>query len=223
MIRNKLFFMAILLAAVAAVAGMPELTLNPEGVFSKDESRVYGLYSNESGERVGESRISCRIEDSTLRIVDSISRSEVEITYPGLTPIYGFKIIEYGGTYEIESRFTEDSIVINAQTPQGEQNHTQEIPDGVLLHNDQLLVTLRAMDFSERKQRFKLFNPANASVIEGAAVVRGIEEIEVPAGEFEAYRVALDFGTEVQEVYYEKDFPHRMLLYNNGTIQYRLE
>ena len=221
--RLLIIMVALMLFGLSISAKMQELKLDPEDIFSGREVFIYGLFDNESGEEITETEVICEVEDGYLLIDDSVNESFVSVKLDDLSPYSGEKSIHYAGDYVIHSQFTETQIIIDAETPDGEQHIELDRPEGLLLHNDQLLFSLRAMDFSIEKQKLKLFIPANASIIDMAVMVEGIETFNAPAGEFEVYRVTLDFGLSMQTAFYEVENPHKMIAYDNGTLQYRLK
>lgn len=91
------------------------------------------------------------------------------------------------------------------------------------LDNDQLLMTLRALRFAEGYEgRYVNIVGASASRVNTVIRVQGQETVEVPAGEFEAWRVELDFGQAKQYAWYQVDAPHDMVQYDNGAIRFVL-
>lgn len=212
----------LILISVAIFAKMPAISLDGS-IFEGKTTLEYGIYVKESGERVAQSTVIVEVEDSMVLIDDSLNESLVSLRLPGLEPYYGDKTIHFNGDYEIHSQFEGDSIFIDATTPNGDQSIRQEIPQRPLLHNDQLLFSIPAMDFSVQKQSLTLFIPANATFIDMAVVVKGKEKVEVPAGEFEVYRVVFDFGMDVQYGLYLVEKPHNLVFYDNNQIQYKLE
>ncbi|HHS50714.1 MAG TPA: hypothetical protein ENN07_06310 [candidate division Zixibacteria bacterium] len=222
--KAKITICIIALALVfsIALAKMPALELDGS-IFEGKTTYTYGLFDIKTGEEVAKTVVIVEVEDGMLLIDDSLNESFVSVKLPGLEPYYGEKTIRYEGEYVIHSQFEGDSIIVDATTPAGDQHIRLKIPRQPMLHNDQLLFSLPAMDFSAERQRFSLFVPANASFIDAAVIIEGTETVEVPAGEFEIYKVKFDFGTTVQEGYYAVEAPHHLIIYDNGALQYRLE
>ena len=212
-----------MLLPLICFAAMPELKLNPLNIYAESKTYIYSIFDIASGAEVAKTKVSCIVAPSTLTIKDSLNNSEATISRRDFSPISGHSIFIYQGTYDITTLFTADSILLEAVTPQGDQNVALERPTGTLLNNDQLLFSLPAMDFSIKKQHLKLFVPANASVIDLALIVEGEQKMTVPAGTFAVFKVKLDLGAAFQYAYYEKAFPHRMIAYDNTKIQYRLK
>ena len=219
---HKFAIISIILVVCAAFAGKaPALALDGS-VFSGKQILDYGLFDGNDDE-IAVSKVVIEVVDGMLLIEDSINESAVRLTMPDLLPSSGVKIIHYQGDYEIHSVFTEDSIIVDAKTPRGDEHVSIELTDETVFHNDQLLFSIPAMDFTVKKKRLSLFIPANSSVIEMMIVVKGEEKVTVPAGEFDVFKVALDFGMNIQQAYYEVASPHRLILYDNGQIQYRFK
>jgi len=200
-----------------------EIKLSAKEVFVENEEFDYQIMDMKENKVLTQSKIVCKIDDDELEITDSANRSKIVVNKTTLEPKNGKVVIEYNGTYNIDTRFSEDSIYIDASTPQGDQSMVVEKPEGILLHNDQILMSLRAMDFTKEKQKTIIFVPANGKTMDLVLVVGEKENFEVPAGKFEVYPVTLDFGVATQTAYYEVESPHRMIAYDNGTIQYQLK
>lgn len=213
----------ILVIAVSVFsASMPDIVLDGS-IFSGKTSFIYSLVDTKTGEELVETKVTVEVEEGMLLIEDSINESFVSVKYPSLEPFHGEKTIHYNGDYHIISQFRGDSVIIDAQTPQGEQNLALKIPRRPVLHNDQLLFSIPAMDFSIPKQGLSLFIPSNASFIDMAVLVKGKTKTKTSAGEFEVYKVAFDFGTEMQYGYYHVEKPHHLIIYDNGKLEYRLQ
>ncbi len=218
----KKIALLLLIQLPLLVAGMPDIVLDGT-VFKGKTTYTYGLFDIATGEELVKTTVIVEVEGDVLVIDDSINESFVTLKLPSMEPFYGEKTIHYNGDYIIQCQFQGDSVIIDATTPSGEENAVVEIPNRPLLHNDQLLFSLPAMNFTVEKQKFTMFIPANASFMTAAVVVKGKEKTQVPAGEFQTYKVALDFGSDVQYSYYNVNKPHTLVLYDNGRIQYRLE
>jgi len=218
-----MLFAIFMFPAMAFCKDFPDLKLKPAGIFSGNEKFYYSIVGKKSNKESARTFVSCFIENGILTISDSLNNSSVDVDAVTLKPIEGSWTIEYEGRYDVHSRFDADSIFVEASTPQGPQKVALPMPAGLVLHNDELLMALRAMDFSIEKQKTKLFIPASASIIDMVVIVKGKEKIEVPAGKFNTYKVVLDFGVAVQTAWYEVEKPHRMVSYDNDVIRYQLE
>lgn len=209
--------------------------------FSKDpglperDTLYYGFY-DKSDIKLIETMVVYDLTEEGLRIIDYINESEILIAPSTLMPISGSKMFHNSGqAILIGTLFTEDSVFAHmmvkaeedAADPDAPFQHNETrslpIPKGAFLHNDQLLYSFSEIDFSQKRHDFKLFVPASVSFIDVAAIIGTPEKITTPAGEFEAYPVTFDFGVVKQQAWYELEEPNRMLIYDNGTIQYRFE
>lgn len=115
--------------------------------------------------------------------------------------------------------YTEGKVQIDAVVNGKEQSATIDLPDNAL-ENDQLLMTLRALPFAEG-YRASLVDivPDTASRVNTTVLVEGKEQVTTPAGQFEAWRVELDFGQAKQTVWYAVEAPYTMVQYDNGATK----
>jgi hypothetical protein len=86
--------------------------------------------------------------------------------------------------------------------------------------NDQLLMTLRALPFSEGYiTNYVIVNTINATKVNGTFTVQPQETVTVPAGSFNAWKVEMSFGQTTQYAWYQVDSPFKLVKYDNGTTQ----
>lgn len=221
--KSKFYLVLLIIPTLALCKELPELKLKPEGIFTENKKFYYSIIEKKTEKIVAKTFISCVLDGNIMTITDSLNNSVIDVDVRTLRPIEGHWTIEYEGVYEVFTYFTEDSIFVDAETPVGPQKVSLAMPDGIMLHNDELLMGLRSMDFTTPKQRLKLFVPANASIINMVVIVKGKEKIAVPAGKFETYKTILDFGVGSQTAWFEVAKPHRLIQYENDAIKYKLE
>lgn len=209
--------------ALTAHADKWDLSFNEELQLPAHDTLHYGLYDR-GDNKVAETKAIYNLTEEGLWITDSINQSEMLIDSQTLMPIKGIKGFQSKqGAIEIVTTFSGDSIHAHLSADAGEEDRSLAIPEETTLHNDQLLFTIPTIDFEQIKHELKLFTPSSVTTIGLALIIDKPEKIEVPAGKFKAYPVRLDFGMATQKAWYEFDEPHRLLMYDNGKIQYRLE
>ncbi len=92
------------------------------------------------------------------------------------------------------------------------------------IENDQLLRTLRALPFAEGYEaKFVTVVGQNVAKIDTTVRVTGREQVAVSAGDFEAWKVELDFGQAKQQAWYQVDEPHNLVQYDNGNTKMLLK
>jgi hypothetical protein len=216
-------------------AGENTLKFAEDHALPEHDTLFYGLY-DASDIKLIETIIVYDLTEEGVWITDFINESEILLDAVTLKPISGSKMFHNAGqAIIIGTLVTEDSIYAHLlaknekdaadSTAPFQHNETRSlpIPKSAFLHNDQLLYSFPAIDFTQKRHDFKLFVPASVSFIDVAAIIGKPEKITTPAGEFEAYPVTFDFGTVKQKAWYELEEPNRMLIYDNGTLQYRFE
>ncbi len=200
-----------------------ELSFNEKLQLPAHDTLQYGLFDQEEN-RIAQTTVIYNLTEEGLWISDSINESEILIDEKSLMPIEGTKVFNSSqGRVEIRTVFDGDSIRAHMTVDAGEEDRTIAVSEIMTIHNDQLLFTTPAIDFGQKKHNMKLFVPASVTLIGMALIVNDPVEVEIPAGKFEAYPIRFDFGMGIQEAWYEVAEPHRMLIYDNGRIQYRLE
>jgi len=125
--------------------------------------------------------------------------------------------------YSLTATYAENKLTVTAKTAQGDKSTTIEVaPDAY--DNDSLLAILRGLPFTVRTPAtFMNVVSANATQIKSTVTISDTESVTVPAGTFNTYPVAMNFGgVQKQTVWYEVADPHRMIKYDNGTTQFVL-
>ncbi len=211
----------VLLTTVQAAEN--DLKFDPDFKLPIRDTLYYSLY-DKSENKVAESMTIYNLDEEGLRIIDIVNQSEVLIDPASLSPISGQKVFMDGQKQIlVTSAIVGDSVQLFMKLDEQEETMSIAIKKYPFLHNDQLLFSFPALDFSQKRHDFQLFVPASASFIQVAALVGKPENIEVPAGEYSAYPVTFDFGMATQKAWYEVEGSHRLIVYDNGQIQYRLE
>ncbi len=146
--------------------------------------------------------------------------SKVRIDAATLKPLDKEKTVKNASTdATLNITYAEGKVQIAALVNGKEQNVSIDLPEHAL-ENDQLLMTLRAMPFAEGYEGSLVdIVPDTASKVSLTVRVKGKETVSVPAGEFETWRVELDFGQGKQTVWYAVEAPYTMVQYDNGSTK----
>ncbi|MGC9315993.1 MAG: hypothetical protein ACP5G4_10280, partial [bacterium] len=199
------------------------LAFDPDFKLPVGDTLFYSLY-DKSDNKLAESMTIYYLDEEGLRIIDLVNQSEVLVDPASLTPISGQKVFQDGQQQIlVTSTIVGDSVQLFMKLDEQEEVMSIAIPKSSFLHNDQLLFSFPALDFAQKRHDFQLFVPASGTFIQVAALVGKPESIEVPAGEYSAYPVTFDFGVATQKAWYEAEGSHRLIIYDNGQIQYRLD
>lgn len=217
--------LALLVAACSGGTGAAEpLSLNA-APWQDGETLVYDIVDR-NGNTLGTSTFGfVREGDAWLLTVsdkagqlDQTARVRIDATT--LKPLAKEKTIVRPDTEAtLTITYTEGKVQIDAVVNGKEQSATIDLPDNAL-ENDQLLMTLRALPFAEG-YRASLVDivPDTASRVNTTVLVEGKEQVTTPAGQFEAWRVELDFGQAKQTVWYAVEAPYTMVQYDNGATK----
>ena len=170
-------------------------------------AREGGAWVLSAADEIGELHQACtvRIDAQTLQPLDeekTVRTPKADVT---------LRTSYTGGQLEIKA-------VVNGE----DRSATISVPAHAL-DNDQLLMTLRALQFADGYQgSYVNVVAASATKVKTMVRVQGKETVEVPAGNLEAWRVELDFGQARQHAWYQVDPPHHMVQYDNGTLKFVL-
>jgi hypothetical protein len=222
-------------AAVALLAGCnsggsAEQGLALGSVPWQDGDRALYQVVDREGAVVGRSEFTFAQEDGVWLIsaTDKIGQLDqvytVRLDATTLKPLGEEKTIHTGDSdVTLSTTYAEGRLQIDAVVNGEERSAGIDVPAHAL-DNDQLLMTLRALQFAEGYEgRYVNVVAANAARINTTVRVVGQEEVEVPAGSFQTWRVELDFGQAKQNVWYQVDAPQHMVQYDNGNLKFVLD
>jgi hypothetical protein len=200
----------------------PALT-NPSNLFNSELlplSAVYKYTWYNRGLPIGESVFSInKTPQGNYEMKTSgLENTMVLVDQKTLQPIKATRKFDMKGKeYTISSEFQEGKVNVKAELPTGTQNATVELTEPVY-HNDALLLSLMAMELEPGAHiKFTHYNPSNSQTANYDITVLNEETVNVPAGEFQTYKLKLDYsdGLSVHYAWYQKDTPHKMIKYNN--------
>ncbi len=159
-----------------------------------------------------------------LSLNDQAEVNEVWTDPGSLQPLYSrIQLRSPQGSYDIRARYDAKKLVMEADTPQGKQQVERNL-SGVVYDNAQILMTLRALPLSDRYQsKFEFVQTKNVSRGEMTVKVVGREKVQVPAGEFDCYRVEMSIQGAKQSSWYSTDAKRWLVKYDNGQSQFALQ
>jgi len=194
--------------------------------WSNGESSNYDWLEDGSGSQIGTSLISITQQATNWIIteVDSIGQEgqTIEMTINGetLEPVGEQKTIKAtGNDIQLTSVYSSGKVDITADINGTTKTASVDVPQNAV-DNDQLLITLRALPFSEGyKATYVIVNTINATKTNGIFTVQAQEMVTVPAGSFDTWKVEMNFGQTTQYAWYGVEAPYTLVKYDNGTTQ----
>lgn len=180
-----------------------------------------------SGKQIGTEQVSLTKAGDvwTQEVVDDISGTKqdakVRVDAKTLQPLGEDKTISSSqGNVELHTEYKDGKItataVVNGENKQGSTDLPADYID-----NDQLLMTLRGIDFKQGQEvKFTLVVGATLQKLATTVTVVGKETVQTPAGSFETWKTEMDFaGQAKQTAWYQVDAPHYLVQYDNGQTK----
>jgi hypothetical protein len=194
--------------------------------WSNGESTNYDWLDDASGNNIGTSTITISLQTTNwyIKEVDTIGQTnqtiEMTIMVGTLEPVGEQKTITSpGNDIQLTSTYGEGKVDISAVVNGTTKTASVDVPENAI-DNDQLLETLRALPFSEGyKVSYVIVNTMTATKIDGTFTIQPQEMVTVPAGNFNTWKVEMNFGQTTQYAWYQVDSPHNLVKYDNGTTQ----
>jgi hypothetical protein len=194
--------------------------------WSNGETTNYQWLDDASGSQIGTSTITISLQTANwyIKEMDTIGQLEqtieMTISVGTLEPVSEQKSIKSpGNDIQLTSTYSEGKADISAVVNGTTKTASVDVPENAI-DNDQLLMTLRALPFSEGyKVSYVIVNTMNATKIDGTFTVQPHEMVTVPAGTFDAWKVDMVFGQTTQYAWYGVDSPHQLVKYDNGSTQ----
>ena len=158
---------------------------------------------------------------SKTKIGPTADETEVVVSLKTLSPLAVHRLLHTSrGEFDIRGVYEANRLTLTADTPSGKQNLSVELSEGSY-DNEEVLFLIRAFPLKpDYATAFNFAVAASGTKGKCALKVLGEEKVNVPAGEFETYKVELDFGRIAPKMYgwYGKDKPHHLVKYDNGNI-----
>jgi hypothetical protein len=225
-------FLLIALLVISACSSATTTTTPVTGLgfapapWSNGETTNYDWLDDASGNRIGTSTITITQQTTNwiIKEVDLIAQEDqtIEMTINGetLKAVGEQKTIKTpGNDISLSSVYSAGKVDITADVNGTQKTASVDVPQNAV-DNDQLLMSLRALPFSEGyKATYVIINTMNATLTNGNFTVQPQETVTVPAGSFNTWKVEMNFGQTTQYAWYEVDSPHTLVKYDNGTTQ----
>lgn len=195
----------------------------------QDGRTVRYQWLDESDSEIGTSVISYTREGDVWVIAQSDQISgldqtfEMRVAADTLAPVSEQKHVQTADTeFDLTTRYEGGKLEIKAVVNGEDRTASVDVPASAL-DNDQLLVSLEALPFAEGYNgEFVVVVAQNALKVPMEVTVQGQEQIEVPAGTFQAWRVEFKASQSTQTAWYKVDAPHTLVLYDNGATRMAL-
>ena len=218
----SLLVLASLPGCTAGERARPPLALG-SAPWRDDDRATYQVFARD-GSRLGTSDFTFSLDGNTwlLSQTDDL-RDLAQVTIVRFdartyTPIDAGKNIHAAGTAAtVNATYGNGTLEIRPVVNGASDVLTIGLPPGAL-DNDQVLMTLRALDFADGYEAgFVDVVPGRALKLDMAVRVTGPETVEVPIGTYQAWRVELISGGARQHAWYQVEPPHNLLVYDDGT------
>jgi hypothetical protein len=224
------FLFALLLLGACSSATPTTLPASGLGLapapWSNGETTNYTWLADASANQIGTSSITMSLQGANWIIdeADIIGQETqtivMTITVGTLQPVGELKTIKTPtNDIQLTSAYSALNVDITADVNGTQKTASVSVPENAV-DNDQLLMTLRALPFSEGYiTNYVIVNTINATKVNGTFTVQPQETVTVPAGSFNAWKVEMSFGQTTQYAWYQVDSPFKLVKYDNGTTQ----
>jgi hypothetical protein len=136
-----------------------------------------------------------------------------------------FRIEGPEGDLNCEAEYTPGHVSVHRVGEDGERTDERAVPDIVYDSWGDLFLwrTIQFGEGNEHKYADVLSCTLDRTQTLGVTIkVKEIEEVEVPAGTFEAWRIEIDSGGETQKAWYGTDARRPLIKYDNGRETFEL-
>jgi hypothetical protein len=187
-----------------------------------DEEETKYTFQDQAGNTMGNGILTITKEgesyilnqDWTIGQVRQISY--IKVADVDLKPISGKQsLVSPGGKIEINTTYVGNKLKVELETPEGHNTTELEVPTDAY-DNDEILFLFRALPFEEGYQ-FTYTNTvaATAQMPKVTVNITGTEQVEVPAGLFQCWKLELEAAGLKQYVWYSVDSPHYLVKYDD--------
>lgn len=136
-----------------------------------------------------------------------------------------FRVEGPDGELTCAAVYADGEVQVHRVGEDGERDDTKDVPD-IIYDSWSDLFVWRTIDFSEdydEKYADSLSCTLDRTqVINTELRVKGIEEVEVAAGTFEAWRLEIKSGGATQNAWFTTDDERRLVKYDNGNLVFEL-
>ena len=188
-----------------------------------DEEETRYTIQNRTGDTIGNGTLTIVKEGKTYILGQYWEIGEVKQTISlkvasdNLKPISEQQtILSPQGEIKIDTTYAGNKLNIEAETPQGAQTAEIDVPADAY-DNDEVLFLYRALPFKEGYQA--TYTNVVASTAQKPKVtitITGKEQVEVPAGTFDCWKLEFQVARQKQYMWYGVDGPYYLVKYDNG-------
>lgn len=195
--------------------------------WTNGEKESYQWLDDKTGSQIGTEQVSFTKSGDvwTQEVTDDISGAKqdakVQVDAKTLQALGEDKTITSSqGNAEIHTEYKDGKLTVSV-TASDQTNHGSTDVPADYIDNDQLLMTLRGLDFQQGKQvKFTLVVAGTLQKVATTVTVQGQETVQTPAGSFNSWKVVMDFGGQAtQTAWYQVDAPHLLTQYDNGQTK----
>lgn len=192
----------------------------------QDGDKLTYDWLDKSGNKSGTAEVSLAKDGGAWVIywVDKLGtvdqKVKVRIDAQTLKPLGAEKNIKAQGTdAKVDTTYQGGKLDIKAVVNGENKSASIDVPANAI-DNDQLLMTLRALQFADGYEgKCVIVVGQSAAKVDTTVRVKGKESVTVPAGSYDAWKVELDFGQAKQYAWYQTDAAHNLVQYDNGTTK----
>lgn len=154
---------------------------------------------------------------SSLRVVRDLEEGDARHFTTTYAPEDGrvrFESNEYAGG----ERQPDETVNAERELPEP----TAEVPNPAWYDDEELLWLVRGIPLRAGFEGSFTNVNARSSVFSAEVAVEGQEEVEVPAGTFQTWKVRIETSTVTQLIWVERDAPHRVIRARIERLTYEL-
>lgn len=237
---RKLIPILVILLAISFVSGgcggtkEATPTTTPTGMVSgtpwTDGEQTSYRIEDQKGNLVGSGKLTAKRDSDAWILKQNYTLGSanddiaIRVRIDNLKPISEKRTISTPqGKTVITTLYGDSELAITAKTPQGdEKSATIDVPQDAY-DNDEALFLWRTLPFAVGYSTSYInIVAANALKPTITLTVTGKEEIEVPAGNFNCYKLELSAAGSKQYLWYGVDPPHYLIKYDNGVTIFLL-
>ena len=167
---------------------------------------------------------SARVNSTTLRPISSLrvvlDREEGDSRHFATTYVPQEHLVRFESKqYEAGEEEPSDSLSTKRELPAP----IEGVPEPAWYDDEELLWLVRAIPLREGFEgSFTNVNASTGRVFGANVVVEGREGVEVPAGNFETWKIRVETSTITQLIWVEQDAPHRIVRARIERLTYEL-
>jgi len=213
----------VLILCFALVGCAPKESIVISAIPWPDEEETIYTIQNQTGNTIGGGNLTIAREGESYILgqfweIGEVKQSiSIRVASDDLKPISENQtIVSPQGEFKVNTTYVDNKLKIEAETPQGPQSAEMDVPEDAY-DNDEVLFLFRAIPFEEGYQA--TYTNVVASTAQKPKVtiaIVGKEQVEVPAGVFDCWKLEFKVAGQKQYMWYGVDNPHYLVKYDNG-------